>query len=43
MTQTVSALDLGLIETVHKPGPVGPDDPDMPTFGMDWTLGVLGL
>ncbi|MGC1717919.1 MAG: PDZ domain-containing protein, partial [Isosphaeraceae bacterium] len=42
MTQTVSALDLGLIETVHKPGPVGPDDPDMPTFGMDWTLGVLG-
>ena len=41
MTQTVSALDLGLIETVHKPGPVGPDDPDTPTFGM-WTLGVLG-
>ena len=35
MTQTVSALDLGLIETVHKPEPVGPDDPDeVTTFGM---------
>jgi S1-C subfamily serine protease len=49
MTQSVSALDLGLTQTVHKAEPVGPDrqddviiDPEMPRFGTDWSLGVLG-